>query len=547
VVGLVAGAFEDIEDAVEDSFDTILDDIKTYMQEIKTRLSARDSYVSGMQSNWGAVWITMKDKVKDAWRGENGIVGIISSGIASIKDKLSGASTGFSSAFDGIKNAFAGPVNWVISNVINRFIGDLNSFSNKLGLGTVFGTFPLVPTAHSGGIVGKDKFGKTDIGKLGSNEQLMVLKKGEGVVPSKAMGRFGSESQFRRFIGGGEAGFGGGLRGMIPTEMELFPTRTAKNELAGHIWRTLSDGLAKAIKKFAEYQYKLVEGAGRFAGTKGLDWAEQVVKFIDATRPTGYTGRWPLPDAIFEEVARMQGQIGSAHTLKKYLELTGVPFSMVGMYANRNIRGTNKKSLHSFWRAIDVAGPEGFGPLNTDAMGRIFHAFKPIEKFLNFMVYSGPQTDYYVSGGMRRPKSGLSARNLKDHMNHVHIDMGEGGIIKARAGGTLVRGGEKGYDEAIIPLPKFPIEQIEKMFRAPVILSDSMLKLNASMGRERRHSARGGMESHYHIQVENFIGQREWFDSMMQDLEKTVVPARQRARGIINRKVSSYSDNRVRY
>jgi TP901 family phage tail tape measure protein len=49
------------------------------------------------------------------------------------------------------------------------------------------------------------------------------------------------------------------------------------------------------------------------------------------------------------------------------------------------------------------------------------------------------------------------------------------------------------------------------------------------------------------IYVDTFIGQREWFDKMLKDYNIMVSPHKQRARGSINRSISSYTDNNVRY
>lgn len=49
------------------------------------------------------------------------------------------------------------------------------------------------------------------------------------------------------------------------------------------------------------------------------------------------------------------------------------------------------------------------------------------------------------------------------------------------------------------------------------------------------------------IFVDNFIGEKEWFESMMKEYDVKVVPSQQRKRGIVSRRISSSKDNQVRY
>jgi hypothetical protein len=44
-----------------------------------------------------------------------------------------------------------------------------------------------------------------------------------------------------------------------------------------------------------------------------------------------------------------------------------------------------------------------------------------------------------------------------------------------------------------------------------------------------------------HIYVENFIGEKQWFESMMKDYNVTIAPQNQKAAGLNNTTISTYS------
>ena len=48
------------------------------------------------------------------------------------------------------------------------------------------------------------------------------------------------------------------------------------------------------------------------------------------------------------------------------------------------------------------------------------------------------------------------------------------------------------------------------------------------------------------IQVDTFVGQREWFEKMMSDYNIHIAPSSERARGIEKRTVGSYTERNTR-
>ena len=104
--------------------------------------------------------------------------------------------------------------------------------------------------------------------------------------------------------------------------------------------------------------------------------------------------------------------------------------------------------------------------------------------------------------------------------------------------------GEGGKNEAVIPLPRFNLDQILKSFVGPTGRAALYKDLAAI-------SKSGGMRnenvSTTNIYVENFIGEEKWFNELMYKYDVNVKRADQRSNGIINRRVTSMKDNYVRY
>jgi len=60
-------------------------------------------------------------------------------------------------------------------------------------------------------------------------------------------------------------------------------------------------------------------------------------------------------------------------------------------------------------------------------------------------------------------------------------------------------------------------------------------------------SGGGLMVQETNIYVDNFIGEKAWFESMMKDYNIRVRPADQASKGRVTRNISSYKDNLSRY
>lgn len=140
------------------------------------------------------------------------------------------------------------------------------------------------------------------------------------------------------------------------------------------------------------------------------------------------------------------GKGGSFQTIIDYINSLGIPWRNMGTWANRNVAGTNRKSLHAVGRAVDMGDPGG--GVDTPGLLRIYQALRSAPFGLTELIYSGP--------GGSNPKNPITRAN---HHNHVHAAMADGGITPFAKGGIVKRPtvglvGEAG-PEAIIPLQRF--------------------------------------------------------------------------------------------
>jgi len=175
----------------------------------------------GLLGAWHGAVTAIGDRFGEAW---DNLVGSFT-GAGSIEQRLVGAFEGLKKAigdaWKGVKGVFADPVNWVIDNVINKFIGAVNGIAGQLGFSLDIGTVGRLPTAHSGGVV--DDRMPTTGGPLRRDERILKTQVGEGIVPRDAMLRLGSD-RFNAVRSGSfdEAELPENMRGNVPPTAGLF-------------------------------------------------------------------------------------------------------------------------------------------------------------------------------------------------------------------------------------------------------------------------------------------------------------------------------------
>lgn len=120
------------------------------------------------------------------------------------------------------------------------------------------------------------------------------------------------------------------------------------------------------------------------------------------------------------------------------------------------------------------------------------------------------------------PWDGWNRYRASDHFDHVHVAVGS-------------------YKEGFIPFARGGKVLVDNL---PALLHKGEVVLPANIVKNIEQSNGGGDT---YIVVENFIGQRQWFEQMMKEYNVKTLPSEQRKRGTINRVVSSRKDNSVRY
>jgi hypothetical protein len=110
-----------------------------------------------------------------------------------------------------------------------------------------------------------------------------------------------------------------------------------------------------------------------------------------------------------------------------------------------------------------------------------------------------------------------------------------GGRVKAAYGRYI-----GGFQSAMVPVQAHGGEYI---MSARAVQNIGLSKLE-SMNHTRNYQGGGGGGTN--IFVENFIGEPEWFESMMSDYNVSVAPKNERSRGLESRKISSMADNNRR-
>jgi hypothetical protein len=154
-----------------------------------------------------------------------------------------------------------------------------------------------------------------------------------------------------------------------------------------------------------------------------------------------------------------------------------------------------------------------------------------------------------ISTGTPVGRVGPAQSALESYLSSPIPRLAVGGIVKRRPGGIMANIGEGRYDEAVIPLPR-GLKDFSTSFRAS---TSSMGRFEGSMQtamsaalREYAGQMPSGDSGQVNIYVDNFIGQPQWFESMMTEYGVKVAPNKQRSYGTMNRKVTSYQDNAFR-
>lgn len=165
-------------------------------RQIKITMDTVSGVFRGASDVISGIFKTLSGILTGDWgKAREGIEQITRGLFGVLESLFRGAVNTLGNVWSGLKNAFAAPVNWIISNVINPLIDKINGFAKTFGLnlgikhvGNVGGGSssgggggPKMSALAGGGILdGYRPYGLGD-------DQLVAMRSGEGVYVSEAM------------------------------------------------------------------------------------------------------------------------------------------------------------------------------------------------------------------------------------------------------------------------------------------------------------------------------------------------------------------------
>ena len=154
-------------------------------------------------------------------------------------------------------------------------------------------------------------------------------------------------------------------------------------------------------------------------------------------------------------------------------------------------------------------------------------------------------TGEFIGSGVKAPVSNKKAAAAAGFNFGGHVKMPKfkkGGYLNFKEGGevpSILHGGEYVLNAGAVK--KYGIAHIEAMNKMRFNVPQPGFSVPQS---SFSGSLAGGMTTstqNVNIYVDNFIGEPEWFNSMMKDYNTTVLPRNQKAAGLESRVISTYS------
>ena len=419
-LAILANIWRGIWSGISSFFHNIWEGIKGKTAEAIGNVRTTISNVTGAISNaWSTVWGGIRDFLGGVW---DGIKGAASAAMGALQGIVRGAVDEIGRIWGNLRALFTDPLRFVADSV-NTWAGTVEAVADRLGLKI---DIPAV-RFHSGGVVGEDR-GTRGPGRVRPGERFAVLQDGEGVLQRGAMTRIGRDNFYK--LNQGEVDFlepeTGGPYDFVKNA--VFEAIDAARRLIAETARPAVEAAVRAMEgagaRFGPVG-RIAGGGGRRAAQAALDWLRGVEAEADKV------GMGTLP-----------GTGAGWQRLAAYIQSTNVPHRITSTVRPGSITASGNKSRHSMGLAIDVAGPTAGN--DSPQLGRIFHAFLPIEKQLNELIYAGPQTSFNIKRGARVGKYAQA-----QHHDHVHAALADGGNV-VRAGRFLV--GEHGPE--VVGLPR---------------------------------------------------------------------------------------------
>lgn len=376
---------------------------------------------------WGYAWRGIRGVFTRVW---DGIKGGVRAAIDVVKGVIRAGVEAVGRIWGGIKTAMAGPLNWVIDNVINRFLGVMRTVAEVVNLGGLIpanighvgggsgtsggGGRRLGLQYHEGGIVG-ERGGAAHRGPLRGDEVAAILQHGETVVDRRGMvagrpaadviaERYGVRSDAAlRALGLPVGGFPNPVSAIAGVASDVV------SSIADRLRGLAAGGLARLL---APIRGAIGTAGDRF-GTPGRIFAGAVTKPMDALL-------WWVAGASNEADKRAIPQgFGEGMIWQQMFDIVRRRFPDVVLHSGFRpgaITATGNRSLHSRGRAIDIS---------------------PRMDIFNWLASSFPASGELIfspAGGRQiyrgRPHMyGEPTRG--DHWDHIHWGMFDrGGFLK---------------------------------------------------------------------------------------------------------------------
>lgn len=386
------------------------------------------TYIGTIRNVWNRGWGFIRDYIVPILRTVGNKVRDFA-GV--LRRAISTAVEAIGNVWRGLKNTFASVVNWVIRNVINRFINAINRVAGALGIDANLSTLNEinVPSAggrHAGGIIGRGRgTRKGRRGGLRSDEEMIVAQKGEGVVPLDAMRKIGPEG-FVNLIRKGaipEAegmdeyarafpGMGFGLSSLNPV-----------NLVSGAI-----DAVGNGISAVVSAGRRAIAAVARPMVNRALDVLDSIPfggsfkdYIVGALRRVG---DWILDwiAGVETELDNVSPELSPGIGWEAMMAALRVPFPGLELISGLRpgaITATGNPSYHGSGRAVDI-------PPRMDVFDWIRNNYMAMTKELIF----SPAGNRQIHNGSDHYYTGIT-RDM--HFDHVHWALANGGLAKGPA------------------------------------------------------------------------------------------------------------------
>jgi hypothetical protein len=332
---------------------------------------------------------------------------------------------------------------------INKIIVGLNNMGTTLGVNVGLAS---IPQFHTGGIVGEAA--ARHKGKLKKEEELAVLKKGEAVLPNSVTSKI-PRASLNHLIDGKISKFGEAIGGTNATPNHVarkYPESAASFNPDTYLaeFNAVKAEMDLALKTVSDTSHRLAYGSFFKSYTLANNYTNGIAKEVAKQYPFGGTAsigslRGDQAEIAAQMLAAKGRGAGSYKAILAYMNSTGVPYRASSTVRPGSITSAGRTSYHALARAVDLV--EKLGPsVDSPGLARIFKAFGPVESIMSELIYAGPQVGYNIKNGRRVGKYAQ-----KDHHNHVHAALFNGGIVPGSREGGIFQIGEKFQSEIVLP------------------------------------------------------------------------------------------------